>query len=123
VSALHEVVWQFEAGALVRGKVVCNAPEGSECRLVCDEDCELYSDVSRDDSGLWTHLAWAEDDDGNEVEVRHPMNDQGDCNAAMFINDSDLEECCPDDFEVARTPVSVRWNGDYYEWSPEGSRS
>ena len=116
----HEIVWAFDTDQVI-AKVVCHAEPGANCRLVpaVDCDCESWS-IERDEKGPF-HLYLSEDDDGNDIEIRHDMKDNDDvgyCNVVDWINEGEIEECAVKgtSFEIARTSIVPVWTGDYYEW-------
>lgn len=63
---------------------VCEAPEGSDCRLICDEHCESWV-VERNEHGVF-HRVW-DDIGGTLTEERHLMVDSGECNICLWLND------------------------------------
>ena len=71
--------------------VVCAAPAGAPCHMVCDsckESCACDEPTLRD---------------------------LGECNSSLYLNaESDLMEVGEG---VALLPIEVIWEGDYYSWS------
>ncbi len=83
---------EFSEHTYMRPKIVCIAPEGAPCRMVCsecDEVCAGHPD-------------------------RNDLHDMGECNEALWINAGDPEECGSG---TVRLPIRVAWQGEYYEWS------
>jgi hypothetical protein len=120
----HSIVWEFSRD-VVRPTVICEALEGSDCRLgpedyrVCQ--CESWS-ILRGDDGRPYHLAEAWGDEARrEAPARHYLTDSGECQVVLFLTESDcIEESCDDTsdntFEVGRTQIEPIWRGDYYDW-------
>ena len=95
--------------------VTCLEREGAGCRLVCEQGCDEWSTVRRDEHGPF-HLV---NDDPADEPVRHRMTDNGQCNAVDWLRNDDagIGELGPDaGFEIARFPVRVSWAGDGYRW-------
>lgn len=115
----HEIVWMFDRDS-VTSRVVCNEPLGSNCRLapiatsvLCH--CEEWAGILRDKDGPY-HVV-----DGALGEEKHRMEDGGECNVALFLNETfDIEESAAGkpNFEIGRTPFKPVWQGDYYDWEP-----
>jgi hypothetical protein len=96
IETLHSVVWWLDHDT-VWGQLLCSAPEGSNCRLICDKGCE----------------SWPCGCEG------HELVDYGKCNAAEWITDcGSLEEMYSgkDLRPLKDGPVEVTWEGDYYSW-------
>lgn len=93
---VHRVAWTIE-GDWITGKLTCSAPVGSDCRIVCDHGCE----------------SWPCGDDG------HALIDNGECNAALWINQDALETAHGGDGpETLRDgPVDVWWTGTTWQWA------
>jgi hypothetical protein len=97
----HRVEWRLDRDVVV-GSLVCDAPEGADCRLVCKEGCESWP-------------------------CGHDLEDNGCCNAVEWIDQYDLAEChWTNGSEVVRDgPVHVWWDGDSWLWHypPPNGRS
>ena len=95
--------------------VTCLEREGAGCRLVCEQGCDEWSTVRRDEHGPF-HLV---NDDPADEPVQHRMTDNGQCNAVDWLRNADAEIADPgvgSGFEIARFPVRVLWAGDGYRW-------
>ena len=95
--------------------VTCLEREGADCRLVCEQGCDEWSTVRRDEHGPF-HLV---NDDPADEPVQHRMTDNGQCNAVDWLRNADAEIADPgvgSGFEIARFPVRVLWAGDGYRW-------
>lgn len=97
-----------------RAEAICDAPDGSVCRLLCAEDCGAES---------WPCGGY--DYENDEEREPHPMRDGGYCNAVLFLNgNGDATECAVDqDDPTARTytgRINVSWSGadETYLWEP-----
>lgn len=119
----HEIVWTFDRDS-IESLVVCNEPVGADCRLAPLSDsvlcsCEEWAAIERDVNGPF-HRS------GDEI---HRMTDAGECNVALFLNESFcIEESAvgKPNFVVGRTPISPVWQGDYYDWEridPDADRA
>lgn len=119
----HEIVWTFDRDR-VASQVVCTQPVGADCRLgardynVCG--CESWN-ILRDDDAAPYHFA-----DGGDRSIgdRHYMTDTGECQVALFLNESGYVEellspdADADEFVIGRTPIEPVWAGDSYDWKP-----
>lgn len=113
----HEIVWTFDRDA-VTSEVVCKEAVGADCRLRPIPDsvlcqCEEWASPLRDEHGAY-HLY-----DGDIGQEKHRMEDSGECNVALFLNESFcIEESAVGSphFEVGRTPIEPVWQGEYYDW-------
>ena len=95
--------------------VTCLEREGAGCRLVCEQGCDEWSTVRRDEHGPF-HLV---NDDPADEPVQHRMTDNGQCNAVDWLRNDDagIADLGPGSgFEIARFPVRVSWAGDGYRW-------
>ena len=95
--------------------VTCLEREGAGCRLVCEQGCDEWSTVRRDEHGPF-HLV---NDDPADEPVRHRMTDNGECNAVDWLRNDDagIADLGPGSgFEIARFPVRVSWTGYGYGW-------
>ena len=95
--------------------VTCLEREGAGCRLVCEQGCDEWSTVRRDEHGPF-HLV---NDDPADEPVRHRMTDNGQCNAVDWLRNDDagIGDLGPGSgFELARIPVRVSWTGYGYGW-------
>ena len=95
--------------------VACLEREGAGCRLVCEQGCDEWSTVRRDEHGPF-HLV---NDDPADEPVQHRMTDNGQCNAVDWLRNDDagIADLGPGSgFEIARFPVRVSWAGDGYRW-------
>ena len=95
--------------------VTCLEREGAGCRLVCEQGCDEWSPVRRDEHGPF-HLV---NDDPADEPVRHRMTDNGECNAVDWLRNDDagIADLGPGSgFEIARFPVRVSWAGYGYRW-------
>ena len=95
--------------------VTCLEREGAGCRLVCEQGCDEWSTVRRDEHGPF-HLV---NDDPADEPVQHRMTDNGQCNAVDWLRNDDagIADLGPGSgFEIARFPVRVSWAGDGYGW-------
>ena len=93
----------------------CHEREGAGCRLVCEQGCDEWSTVRRDEHGPF-HLV---NDDPADEPVRHRMTDNGECNAVDWLRNDDagIADLGPGSgFEIARFPVRVSWAGYGYRW-------
>jgi len=71
--------------------VVCTAPAGARCHMVCDS-CEESCSCDKPN-----------------------LRDLGECNTALWLSETDdLMEIGQG---VALLPIDVKWEGDYYSWS------
>ena len=95
--------------------VTCHEREGADCRLVCEQGCDEWSTVRRDEHGPF-HLV---NDDPADEPVRHRMVDAGHCNAAEWLT-TDLAGIADlgvsPAFEVGRFPIRPVWTGHSYVW-------
>jgi hypothetical protein len=89
-------------GGYVSLTPVCHEPEGAECRVVCAlpgiSACGTYS----------------------YPEHEHGLRDQDYCNAAGWLSESDVAECCAESGEVPLydgMPIEVIWKGGGYLWA------
>lgn len=98
--------------------LVCHEPVGAACRLTCSQGCEEWSDVAAD--GSYHDIEENDvEEDGGTVTNRHDMEDGGECLAVASIEGSDIGEVTiQEEFELARFPVRVEWDGDGYNWQP-----
>lgn len=90
-------------------------PPGADCRLVCEQGCDEWSTVRRDEHGPF-HLV---NDDPADEPVQHRMTDNGQCNAVDWLRNDDAgigDLGVGSGFEIARFPVRVSWAGDGYRW-------
>lgn len=92
------------------GRVVCDAPELSICRLHCVEDCG---------SEVWPCGGYDEHDNPTP---KHEMADGGECQVVLFIEASgDLWDAY-DDGEEPRTDtprdgeIECEWDSEWYVW-------
>lgn len=117
----HELVIEWDRGYL-DNKVVCNEQAGAPCRLTCDHGCEEWYGPLLDQQGDKWHPVF---EDANPAFVGnsdswHRMNDYGDCNVELFINESGMvTELATDghpSFIAARVPIVEEWDGDGYLW-------
>ena len=95
--------------------VTCLEREGAGCRLVCEQGCDEWSTVRRDEHGPF-HLV---NDDPADEPVQHRMTDNGQCNAVDWLRNDDAgiaDLGVGSGFEIARFPVRVSWAGDGYGW-------
>ena len=95
--------------------VTCLEREGAGCRLVCEQGCDEWSTVRRDEHGPF-HLV---NDDPADEPVQHRMTDNGQCSVVDWLRNDDagIGDLGPDaGFEIARFPVRVSWAGDGYGW-------
>ena len=97
-------------------EVICKAAADADCRLSCDEGCEEWGAISRDDDGIWHYV----DDDGTGRwrDRGHRMHTVGYCNVCEFINDDGAAEFGSGTFDIATLPIKPQWEGGYYSWSP-----
>ena len=73
--------------------VVCTAPAGAPCHMVCDS-CEESCCCDKP-----------------------TLRDMGECNyVAWLSNDDDVMECGSGS-GIAQLPIDIKWEGDYYSWS------
>ena len=95
--------------------VTCLEREGAGCRLVCEQGCDEWSTVRRDEHGPFRLV----NDDPADEPVRHRMTDNGECNAVDWLRNDDagIADLGPGSgFEIARFPVRVSWAGYGYRW-------
>ena len=95
--------------------VTCLEREGAGCRLVCEQGCDEWSTVRRDEHGPF-HLV---NDDPADEPVQHRMTDAGQCSVVDWLRNDDagIADLGPGSgFEIARFPVRVSWAGDGYGW-------
>ena len=95
--------------------VTCLEREGADCRLVCEQGCDEWSTVRRDEHGPF-HLV---NDDPADEPVQHRMTDAGQCSVVDWLRNDDagIADLGPGSgFEIARFPVRVSWAGDGYGW-------
>ena len=93
----------------------CHEREGADCRLVCEQGCDEWSTVRRDEHGPF-HLV---NDDPADEPVQHRMTDAGQCSVVDWLRNDDagIADLGPGSgFEIARFPVRVSWAGDGYGW-------
>ena len=92
----HSIAWTIE-GDWITGKLICVAPEGADCRLVCEQGCETVPCTGED----------------------HRLVDGGSCNAAVWINETGPQEAHGGDSpETLRDgPVDVWWSGTSWRWA------
>lgn len=114
----HRIQWTFDRDEVV-GKVICEEPEGANCRLTggpecyCEEPdgyywcyCEDYH-IERDPDGTPFHVYEGE---------RHSNIPMDGCNIVMSL-DEDLLELGPrEEFVIGSTPIAPVWDGDGYYW-------
>lgn len=111
-TAVHRIEWTHDEDRTT-ARVVCDAPEGADCRLTCDEGCEEWT-IERDESGPFHSVCTLEDD------LRHDMRDMGECNVALYLNEGEcIEEMRsgdPSPIVVGSVSVIPVWEGGYYSW-------
>lgn len=107
----HYMVWEYDRETVV-GKLVCDEPVGALCRLACvDAVCESFN------------VQWDADGEPWHVEGgvwQHMMCDDGQCNVELFVNDDPDSPIVlgprEERREIARTPITPIWEGDFYSW-------
>lgn len=109
----HKIVWTHVCDH-VEGRAVCEAPEGSNCRVYCDQGCESYS-IERDEIGPH-HLV-----DTFDSEMRHDMVPYDGCVVVDWLNAEpdvlpEMRVGGTGDFSLGETPIKPVWEGDYYAW-------
>jgi len=88
----HRVQWHIDRYG-VRGSLVCDAPEGAECRMGCPSGCE----------------SWPCD---------HQPEDQGECQILPWIDNSEVVDCYVGERAPVRDgPIVLEWTGEGYDWS------
>ena len=96
--------------------VTCHEREGAGCRLVCEQGCDEWPTVRRDEHGPF-HLV---NDYPADEPVQHRMTDNGQCLVVDWLRNDDagIADLGPGGygFEIARFPVRVSWTGDGYRW-------
>ena len=104
----HQIEWAFDCDTVV-GKVICEEPEGANCRLMGGPECycdEAYR-IERDPDGTPFHVYEGE---------RHSNIPMDGCNIVMSL-DEDLLELGPrEEFVIGSTPIAPVWDGDGYYW-------
>ena len=113
----HHVVWTFSYEN-VSGRMVCSAPPEAKCRWETTGcDCESLYGMDVDSGGPF-HLAY---NDMDGTDTKHQMKYGGPCQVCLFSNEEDASMSAQRDvqFEVARTPVTPEWQGDYFTWKPD----
>ena len=108
----HRIQWTFDRDEVV-GKVICEEPEGANCRLMGGPECycdEAYR-IERDPDGTPFHMYEGE---------RHSNIPMGGCNVAWpggleegevhYLNDG------REKFVIGSTPITPVWDGDGYLW-------
>lgn len=107
----------------VRLRFRCLAPEGADCRVACEEGtCESWR-IERDEKGPF-HLAYEEDDDEDEVEVRHQLWDRGAeyCGSVANVDEEPELTYAGDTAVLATVPVVITWAAeDEVYWKVAGS--
>lgn len=68
----------------IHAEPVCEAPEGSDCRIECPEHCESWV-IQRDEEGPY-HSPY-DLEFGIESGVKHRMVDSNGCNICDWLND------------------------------------
>lgn len=115
-KARHAISVFFDRDTLCM-EAVCHAEIGARCRLVCDHECESWSEPY-EVNGVWRHDI--EGYSGNVIAT-HGMRDAGYCNVVEFINNGDAEECAHPSvgrIDLATVPIKPVWEGDYYQCRP-----
>lgn len=84
--------------------IICHAEEEDQCRLECVAGCESWPCYGYTDDG---------------IQYSHPLTDSGECQASLFIeNSDDIWSCAAGDFPLHDgMEVSLEWEGDYYTWA------
>lgn len=113
----HVIEWVFDSG-WVKGKLICNAPPLSQCKLQNDDcECEVFWGLAYELDGRPYHYDAPEGEERN----KHYMTYGDWCGYEVWINESDIEELQHTEkpVKLATTPVSLHWMGDYMEWDIE----
>lgn len=95
--------------------VTCHEREGADCRLVCEQGCDEWSTVRRDEHGPF-HLV---NDDPADEPVQHRMTDAGQCSVVDWLRNDDAgisDLGVSPAFEVGRFPIRPVWTGHSYGW-------
>ena len=95
--------------------VTCLEREGAGCRLVCEQGCDEWSTVRRDEHGPF-HLV---NDDPADEPVQHRMTDAGQCSVVDWLRNDDAgisDLGVSPAFEVGRFPIRPVWTGHSYGW-------
>jgi len=113
----HEIVWILDDD-VVSAEVVCHAETLADCRLTCEQGCESWGGIIRDDDGIWHYdESWS---DGDQVSY-HRMFDQGHCSVTLFIgyDPSLIPELHAhrDSHEIGRTSITPVWVGEGYDYA------
>ena len=113
----HSIVVTFDTD-YVKFKAVCDADEGSRCRLACGEGCEYTETIRTTASGLVQHVLSLRNGDFEY----HEMKDAGFCNICEWLNsDPDIlpelnGSAKRQEFEIGRFDIEPQWNCEWYEW-------
>ena len=116
----HEIVWTFEVGGWIKGKLVCNEPGIAKCRWQSTCDCEYFVGMEVDADGPF-HIS--SDYGEYEAGIKHRMQFSGDCRVIPYMEDEGahyLNASEVRDFVIATTSVRVEWSSDQesYLWTP-----
>lgn len=100
ILSLHASEGYFSAN------IICLAEEDDKCRLTCEKDCEV-----------WPCFDWSEPNEG-EVHTAHTLTDAGECQAVLFIENSDeIWDSVKGEFALSNgMELVLSWEGDYYSW-------
>lgn len=94
----HTIAWTIDENLGILGKVRCDAPEGTNCRLICDSGCEEWSPA------------------GHE----HALVDGGFCLIAAHLNidpEALAEMYAGNETELRNAAIVSTWDGDYFTWN------
>lgn len=76
-------------------RIICDAPEGSACRVWCDEGCEYDTETHR---------------------TEHELMDTGECIILGWLAEDPLDAYVGHEAPTRSGPIRPIWEGDYYSW-------
>ena len=116
IAGGHEMIVAHDGGGAIY-TIVCHESHGADCRLVCGDGCEDWTDITRDSEGAF-HGVYGHD---GSLIGRHRMLDVGECQAVLwFEQDPGVTPELAEDktylFEIGRFPIRPVWAGGGVEW-------
>lgn len=109
MSAIHEIVWEFDRD-MVNARAVCNDPDCVH-RYSCTEGCELLFDVQKHGDGYRHPVT------DSPTGIWHDMTKGDECSFVEWLEADRylIPELAADrttTFEIGRTAVLPDWQGE-----------
>ena len=112
----HSVSWKFSPIYGPSATFTCHEPEGANCRLHSNCECESWN-VRHDKDGKPYHVYLTYDDQDEEVDVRHDMFTD-ECGVITWLEEDEAADTyAGPERSPADGPIVVEWQDPGYSWS------